>query len=177
MQNIHRQNNVIVQGYWEVVSSISGAIQLMEPTAVLVTVRMFPITVATPKSPIATERSSFKNMLLGFKSLQVNNHIKNLLIIQEESIEADTKPTAPFTCVSSSFREHSAMPPPSALATSSRRCLQGSSCSFSSSSEHAPDHPTHNSPSQYTQIWHDPEWWNQQWLTVCKKYKGPRLQD
>ena len=38
--------------------------------AVRVTVLIFPITVATPKSPIAMERSSFRKMLLGFKSLQ-----------------------------------------------------------------------------------------------------------
>lgn len=40
------------------------------PTAVRVTVLIFPITVATPKSPIAMERSSFRKILLGFKSLQ-----------------------------------------------------------------------------------------------------------
>ena len=40
------------------------------PTAVRVTVLIFPITVATPKSPIAMEKSSFRKMLLGFKSLK-----------------------------------------------------------------------------------------------------------
>ncbi len=62
-------------------SSISGAIQLIDPTVVLVTVRMLPITVATPKSPTVTDMSSLINILLGFKSLHVKKHSLTQLVL------------------------------------------------------------------------------------------------